>query len=371
MKFGFIVEANVPPGLTQHRRYKQMIDEAVFAEEAGFDFWGASEQHFMGSIGMSATEVMYAAVAAKTSRIRLRHMIRLLLKFNHPLRIAEQLATLDLISDGRAELGTGRSNSIIALNAFGVDPTETRAQWSESLDVIANALSEDWTEHKGKYWNFPPTHLTPKPLQEPHPPLSVAASSMEMHRIAGEKGIGCMGFDNYLGWGRVEDAAKLYKVAIRAPTAPVGKCVNDTLSFLVLPAYCAKTRERAIKEGGPTVINFLRIVIQAYVNLAKSSPDYAYMAESGTIAGMLDDIDVLLEHTPGVLCGTPEYFVEQITRLESLGYDEVILRVDGDMTHQQIMEALDLIGSYVIPHFKSPRNIVYGSPFGEGTTFLP
>ena len=180
-----------------------------------------------------------------------------------------------------------------------------------------------------------------------------------------------MGWDNYLGWGRVEDAAKLYKEAISAPTAPVGKCVNDTLSFLVLPAYCAKTREKAIKEGGPTVIEFSRIVIQAYEHLAKASPDYAYMAESGSIAGMLDDIDMLLEHTPGVFCGTPEYFVEQITRLESLGYDEVILRVDGDMSHLQIMEALDLIGSYVIPRFKSPRNVMFGSPFGDGTTFLP
>ena len=144
MKFGLIVEANVPVGLTQHRRYQQMISEAVYAEEAGFDFWGASEQHFMGNIGMSATEVMYAAVAAKTTRIRLRHMIRLLLKFNHPLRIAEQLATLDLISNGRAELGTGRSNSLIALNAFGVSPTETRAQWNESLDIIAKAISDEY-----------------------------------------------------------------------------------------------------------------------------------------------------------------------------------------------------------------------------------
>lgn len=371
MKFGLIVEANVPVGLTQHRRYQQMISEAVYAEEAGFHFWGASEQHFMGNIGMSATEVMYAAVAAKTTRIRLRHMIRLLLKFNHPLRIAEQLATLDLISNGRAELGTGRSNSLIALSAFGVSPTETRAQWNESLDIIAKALSDDWVEHKGKYWEIPPCFLTPKPLQEPHPPLSVAASSMEMHQIAGEKGIGCMGFDNYLGWGRAEDAARLYKNAIAHPSQQVGKVINDTLSFLVLPAYCAKTHEKAIAEGGPTVINFLRIVVQAYDKLAEASPDYAYMAESKMINSMLDDIEVLLEHTPGVLCGTPEYFVEQISRLKEIGYDEVILRVDGEMTHRQIMEAIELIGNYVIPHFATPRNVITGSPFAEGTQFLP
>jgi len=358
MKFAMIVEAHVPPGITHYRRYKQMIDEAVLGEEAGFDFWGASEQHLLGSIGMSSTETMFAAVAMRTHRIRLRHMIRLLLKFNHPITIAEQIATLDLISDGRAELGTGRANNIVALNAFQVDPAETRPQWRESLEVIVKALSGETFSHKGKYWDIAECCLTPKALQYPHPPLSVASTSFETTETAGKLGIGCLSFDNYFGWDRVAEAAKVYFKSKEDTSESISSIRNDTLSFLVLPAFCAKTKKEAYEIGGPTVAAILPAIVPLYKMLAEKSKDYGYMAEIVNRMPDFSDLDKVVQHTPGVMLGTPEYFIEQITRLQELGYDEVILRVDGLQEHKEIMKSIDLIGNHVIPHFKMPANII-------------
>ena len=110
MRFGFLSECETPEGTTHHRRYWEVMDEVILAEEMGFDFFGTSEQHFLvGLATVSAPEVFYPAIAMRTSRIRLRHMVVILpFPFNHPIRVAERLATLDIVSNGRAEFGTGQ-----------------------------------------------------------------------------------------------------------------------------------------------------------------------------------------------------------------------------------------------------------------------
>lgn len=360
MRFGLIVEGSVQIGSTYHRRYKEMIDEAVYAEAQGFDFWGTSEQHFLLSFGVSATEVFYAAVAQHTRRIRLRHMVRLLLKFNHPLRIAEQAATLDLVSDGRVELGTGRANTPVQLAGFDVDRNETRAQWEESFDLIVKAFLQETVTHQGRFWNVPhPVHLTPKPLQYPHPPLYVAATSDETVRTAGQRGIGAMTMDHFLGWELVERHARIYREEIARPSRPASPVINNSLGFLVLPAYIGETDKEARAYGGQEALDFARLLVQLYPAMAKGSKDYAYFADVLEYEKHLDDLDYFLEHTPGMMVGSPDFFIRQIGRLQDLGYDEVILRVDGSsMTHEQLMRGIKLFGEAVIPEFNNPTNIV-------------
>jgi len=359
MRFGVIAEGCVPSGMTHHRRYKQMIEEAVFAEQMGFDIWGCSEQHFHGSFGVTATEVLYAAVAQHTTRIRLRHMIRLALKFNHPLRIAEQAATVDLVSDGRLELGLGRSNTPTQLDAFQVNGSETKAQMWESLDIIVKAFTQDEVSHDGEFWTIPvPVPLTPKPLQYPHPPLSVAATSEESITQAAQKGIGVMCMDHYQGWDMVAAHARAYHDNIKSPTMPVSSVINNSLGFLCLPAYCAETDEKAHAEGGPGALEFAQALQVLYAPMAKKSKDYAYFGDVTKFAEKVTDLDYFLETTPSMMVGSPEFFIKQIRRLQELGYHEVILRVDGFMTHEKLMNSLRLIGEYVIPEFRSPSNIV-------------
>lgn len=367
MRFGLIVEACVPHGVTFHQRYKEMIDEAVYAEEMGFDFWGSSEHHFLVDIGISSPEVFFAAVARHTKRIKLRHMVRLMLTMNHPLRIAEQAATLDLVSDGRVELGLGRSNQEIQLDAFQIDPETTKEQLLEGVDLIVKAFNNDSFVHEGKFWNIPkPAHLTPRPLQNPHPPLFLGATSEEMHGKAGDWGFGILSWDNYRGWEQARAHADLYKSRIANPSALKSTVVNDNMSFLVIPAYCCESAKEAKQRGGPIALEFVNLIIKVFPSMARRAKSYDYMRWFEQLEPYKDDIDYFLETTPGMLVGTPDYFVSQIRRLQELGYDEVILRIDGAMKHEELMRAIKLIGQYVIPEFKSPRNIVRSGIFPSG-----
>ena len=367
MRFGLIDEACVPHGVSFYQRYREMIDEAVLAEEMGFDFWGSSEHHHLVDIGISSPEVFFAAVAQHTSRIRLRHMVRLALSFNHPLRIAEQTATLDLVSNGRVDLGLGRSNQEIQLDAFEVDPGDTREQMMESLEVIMKAFSGESFTHKGKNWTIEtPVHLTPRPLQTPHPPIFLSATSETMHKRTGELGLGLLSWDKYMGWDRAEKHARLYKEAIAEAPDQVSPLRNDNLSFLVIPAFCAETEKEAREKGAPIALEFIQMIVKVFPSLANRSSDYDYMREFAELEKYQNDIDFFLENSPGLMVGTPDHFVKQIRRLHDIGYDEVILRIDGAMEHDDHMRAIKMIGEEVIPEVKNPLNVVRSGLFPKG-----
>ena len=132
MRIGLMQEGHRPDGVSIHQRWLEMLDEAQLADEVGFDFYGVGEQHFARFTAIVPTpEVTHAYLAARTSRICFRPMSVNLLPYNHPIRIAEQTAALDVLSGGRAELGAARSNNPYTLEAFGVDPTMTHAYRDE------------------------------------------------------------------------------------------------------------------------------------------------------------------------------------------------------------------------------------------------
>ena len=193
MRFGFLSECETPEGTTHHRRYWEVMDEVILAEEMGFDFFGTSEQHFLvGLATVSAPEVFYPAIAMRTSRIRLRHMVVILpFPFNHPIRVAERLATLDIVSNGRAEFGTGRANTLVQLEGFACPLDETRARWEEALEIVLKAFKDDPFSHQGQYFQIPPRSLTPKPVQDPHPPRLYGCPITGLARNCGQQGHWC------------------------------------------------------------------------------------------------------------------------------------------------------------------------------------
>ena len=206
----------LPKGLSYSARYHEIIKEAVFAEEMGFDFWGTSEQHFVPSAyAVSAPETLYGAVAALTSRITIRHMSVVMLRYNHPIRIAERVATLDILSKGRLELGTARSNNIEYLKAFGVDPVTTREEYRETVEVVVRALMESPFEYHGKFYDFGPTSIVPRLHGPKCPPMYVSATSIETHRSSGELGIGSMTHDNWFGWDYMKQCVSAHQEGLR------------------------------------------------------------------------------------------------------------------------------------------------------------
>jgi alkanesulfonate monooxygenase SsuD/methylene tetrahydromethanopterin reductase-like flavin-dependent oxidoreductase (luciferase family) len=357
VRFGITQSADALPGTVRtSERFKEVIEEAVLMDEMGFDVFGLNEQHFLRNIGVSASEIMFAFVAARTSRIRLRFMSVLLLAFNHPIRVAERLAMLDVLSDGRAEMSTARSNNLDTLEAFGVDPSETRAQWAESLEVIGKALTQDPFEHQGHYWQIPPRMLSPKAVQAPHPPLFASATSIETHRLAGEKGIGVMTGRTLAGWEYVQECSDTYRDAL-VRAVPVTGFVGACHAVVSPAAHCAETNAQARKEAAEMAFRFVQLNLDLLGQLAPTSPDYAYMAEYAKIEERKRDLDYLIETSPYISIGDPDFMIERLKQLEALGIDEVFFRFDG-MGHDKHRKAIELMGRYVLPEFKrdAPRH---------------
>ena len=360
MQFGLLQNASSPPGpYNYYHRYKEVVDEAVLAERMGFDFWGTTEQHFGSRATVSAPEAFFPYLAAKTSRIRFRALVTLLpFAFNHPVRVAEQIATLDILSDGRAELGVGRGNNILEIEGFGISIDETKPQMWEALEIIEKALTFEEFEHHGELMDLPLRRIVPKPLQSPHPPISMAASSVDTSHIAGELGIGAMMFDLWVGWEYFQQQIDAYRSGL-ANANPICGQVNSTLGVLSLTAYCASTLEEAKETAGDWAIRTHRSVTATHTALSKRSSAYGYMAKMFDLEKHAGDLYFIKESSPTCLIGTPDDFIERIQKLEKMGVDEVILEIDG-VGHENVMKSIGLVGKYVIPEFKSPQSIFRG-----------
>ncbi|HWM11102.1 MAG TPA: LLM class flavin-dependent oxidoreductase [Solirubrobacteraceae bacterium] len=355
MRFGFLTEGDTHPGTTHYHRYFEVVEEVLLAEKVGFDLFGSSEQHFaIGGATISAPETLYPYLIGMTSRIRFIHAVTLLPRnFNHPLRVAERLATEDILSDGRVELGTGRSNTTLAMRAFEVDPKETKSQWNEGLDLIRAAFLNDPFSFEGEHYNVPPRSLVPKPVQLPHPPLSVAATSPESHRQAAEKGIGVFSSSSFLGYEYNRSALAIYDDVFDATSHPFP--VTRSKGILIGGAmHCAESTKQARDEVLPAV-EYARLAVGAYERLSKLSADYAYMGAVKDVR--FDDIDWMLQESGNFIVGDPDACVSQLRVLEEMGIDTVLLRIDS-LPHDQLMRSIELFGKYVIPHFKAPSTVV-------------
>jgi alkanesulfonate monooxygenase SsuD/methylene tetrahydromethanopterin reductase-like flavin-dependent oxidoreductase (luciferase family) len=373
MRFGLLQEAHFPRGVSLEQRYAEMVEEAVLAEECGFEVYALSEQHFgwspdwpaeragpVSRATVSAPDVFLSYVAARTTRIRLRTASTVLLLFNHPVRVAERLNTLDILSGGRAELGTARSNNIATMEAFGVEPTETRAQWTESLELIAKALSPGPFAHEGRYWWMDERELTPRSVQTPYPPIHVSASGPETHRIAGEVGIGAMTGASVLGWPHVEECVAAYREASASPSRPVGRGTTRSLAFTVLIAHCAETMAEADAEVGEFAHDFLERMLGPggiYERLAQASPDYGYLERMREIQDRRHDLEFVLDHAPYAALGPPDVLVERFRRVADLGYDEILLRIDG-MAHDAVCRSIEAFGRHVLPELSRSASTV-------------
>jgi alkanesulfonate monooxygenase SsuD/methylene tetrahydromethanopterin reductase-like flavin-dependent oxidoreductase (luciferase family) len=199
MKFGLMYEIQIPephyPGIEQDT-YKQVIAQVMLAEEMGFEHFWTVEHHFLTEFSYCpAPEVLYGAISQRTSTIRIGHAVALLpAQYNHPIRVAERAAVLDILSDGRMDLGTGRSTTLIEMGGFEINPEETKAMWEEAIAMIPRMWTEETFSHEGHYFKVPPRSVIPKPVQKPHPPLWVACAQPDSFANAGRKGIGALCF---------------------------------------------------------------------------------------------------------------------------------------------------------------------------------
>jgi len=357
LKFGFWSEGETQVGNSYTNRYHELMQECLLAEKMGFEFCGLSEQHVaLGGISTSAPEVMYGYLAAITTRIRLRNTVALMpTMFNHPLRTAERIATNDILSNGRFECYTGRSNTTIAMRAFNVDPAETLPQFVEGMDLLREALSKDIFTFQGKYYQVPPRSLVPKPVQKPYPLIGVAATSARSHEYAGREGYAVLSSATMQGFEYQAELLDLYRKAYKPyPISPLSKPLTG------VPMYCgiAATDKKAEEMFRPGFQYYAKLSTDAYPRLAKIADDYSYLEQQlPYIERAANDWDYLLNHSAGAVCGSPDTVIRQLEEFQKVGLDEVYLRIDS-VSHELIMQTIDMVGRYVIPHFNDRNNVV-------------
>jgi alkanesulfonate monooxygenase SsuD/methylene tetrahydromethanopterin reductase-like flavin-dependent oxidoreductase (luciferase family) len=357
VEFGLLYEWQMPKGISREdesRQFLQMMDQVELAEQVGFKSVWSVEHHFLESFShASAPEVLLSWLAAKTKTIRIGHGVRLLpYPYNHPIRAAEQAATLDLLSQGRLEFGSGRSATAAELGGFGIDPADTREMWEESLRLIIKAWTEPVVEHHGKYFDQVPRPMVPKPLQSPHPPLWMSCTSPESHEVAGALGLGLLSFTLALSFDEVAQRIAKYRERIKT-AEPIGKFVNNQTAVFTM-THCAPTRELARERAESGVMRYQHDQIELLTSLIpkleeNSSYDY-YQRFVGV------DYDKFtyeyLDSRNMILVGDPDRCIELAKQYESIGVDRLLCFMQyKDMSHEHTMESIRLFGNEVIPAF--------------------
>src|SRR5574341_1863285 len=230
MKFGLIYELQMQKPWSEDqesRTYHEALEQIELADKLGFDYVCEVEHHFLEEYShSSAPEVFLAAASQRTKNIRIGQGVALLPgPFNPPIRVAERAAALDILSNGRVDLGTGRSITEQELGGVGIDPADSRPMWEEAIQMIPKMWTNETFSWEGDYFVVPPRMVLPKPVQKPHPPMWMACTQPESFRIAGSKGLGALSF-GFIAPGMLEASMSVYRDALEN-AEPVGKFIND------------------------------------------------------------------------------------------------------------------------------------------------
>ena len=365
MKFALFYEIPVARPWTaesEHQAYKEVLAQAQLADGLGFHSVWSVEHHFSEEFShCSNPEVLYGAIAATTKNLRIGYGVRLMPRpYNHPVRTAESVAVLDLISDGRVEFGTGRSATRDELEGFGINPDDTRDMWEEALRMTVNCWVNDEASFDGKYWSMPKRRVVPKPLQGPHPPLWGATTSGDGHRVMGQHGLGVCSFTVGLPPEDLKERIDLYRQGIAECTEPIGAFVNDQVATFTM-VHCAPSRDEALAQARESFEWYVTESNRRIGTLAEwmhemqqdlGTYEYAARTKAASDAGKTKiPIERLFESGAAVV-GTPEDCVETARRYEAAGCDILLCLVNPyKMPHDQVMRSIELIGTEVIPAF--------------------
>ena len=271
MKIDLLYEIQMPEPWDgedyESRKFWETMEQLELADRVGFNTVWMVEHHFLtGFAHSSAPEIFLSALAQRTKNIRIGHGVTLLPgHFNHPIRVAERIATLDILSNGRVEFGTGRS-SARENEGFGGNASESRAMWQEALRIIPRMWTEEPFSCEGHYFNIPERSIIPKPVQKPHPPIWVASTGPESWELAGKNGIGVLGMTLLTGVEELQRRMELYDKAI-ATCDPAGAFVNNEIGVFTL-VNCADTAEQAYANGaGDACMYYIDYAAQGFAAL--------------------------------------------------------------------------------------------------------
>jgi len=371
VQFGLFFEAQIPRPWDpdgERRLFHELLEQIELADRLGYDYVWCTEHHFMEEYShLSSPEVLLAAASQRTRRIRLGHGI-IQLTTNPPARVAERVATLDLVSNGRVELGLGEGGSVTELHPFGVRFRDKREIFDEAvrclMPMFGATKGHEW---KGKHFEFPLRAVVPQPLQKPHPPLWVACSQYETIVRAGRIGMGALGFQ-FVSPGAADAWVQAYYHAITRELEPLAHYRINPNIAMVSALMCAETEAEARSRSQGW--DFFRFALVYYNKKGPFAPGSINLWEEyeRERENMKDP------YFADGLIGTPAQIIEQIDAFDRAHVDQVILLTQaGRNRHEDICASLELFAREVMPEFhrREPARLEWKSKVLSGEIQIP
>jgi alkanesulfonate monooxygenase SsuD/methylene tetrahydromethanopterin reductase-like flavin-dependent oxidoreductase (luciferase family) len=352
MDIGWMMDCDYREGQTQRQAFDAALSTADLAETLGFDGVWLAERHFsppggaalVSSIG-SAPLLMATAIATRTSRLRIGTAV-LLLPLGHPVRLAEEVATLDNLSQGRLDLGIGRSSFPRAYAGYNIPYEESRARFREYLEVMRRAWTQPQFSYSGTFYTCEDLEVVPKPYQQPHPPLHYAASMRETFIASGTMGLPLLVALIGTPMSALPMVIADYQTAWQAAGHPGHGEVR-----LRLPIYVAETLHKAEADPRPSIMPYYERLRQGYL---RSLQGYE-SAERTTRAAQLATLTyegVLQER---VVLGTPKHVVDRLCTLQqAVGLSGIIIEpnVGSAMPPDLVARSMRLFAQEVVPQLR-------------------
>jgi alkanesulfonate monooxygenase SsuD/methylene tetrahydromethanopterin reductase-like flavin-dependent oxidoreductase (luciferase family) len=354
MKFGIFYEHQLPRPWDDGQELKLFQDalsQVELADRLGIDYAWEVEHHFLEEYShSSAPEVFLAAASQRTERIRLGHGIVLMPPgYNAPARIAERIATLDLVSNGRIEFGTGESASRMELEGFDIDPEQRRAMWRETVEQTANMLAMDpYPGFEGEFFSMPARNVVPKPVQRPHPPIWVACSNRETIHLAAQLGIGALTFS----FVDPEEAKKWvddYYDTFKRECVPIGHAVNPNIAMVT--SFSVHPDEQEAMDRGLDGFRFFQFALAHFYRNGVHKPGRTDIWKKFEAAS--EEIRGQGRLGGGGGIGTPDQLRTHLREFTEVGVDQLVfIQQGGNNRHEDICESLELFAGDVMPEFK-------------------
>jgi alkanesulfonate monooxygenase SsuD/methylene tetrahydromethanopterin reductase-like flavin-dependent oxidoreductase (luciferase family) len=354
VRFSLFYEMQIsnPTKSSEYQLFHDCLNQCILADQVGFDGIWAVEHHGLYEYAhSSAPEIFLSFVAAKTKKITIGHGSTLLPKnFNHPIRIAERLATLDILSEGRVYWGAAKSGTKVEQGAFEIAPEDLQSQWLEALEMIPKMWQEGPFSWDGKYYKIPPTHIVPKPVR--HPPVFASCSRPELAVQAGELGLGALNFAIYKD-EQLKMKIDNYRSAIQRAKPITGVVTNH---FCCNPAALILNDDyKAVQYG----LMGSKFFTRSMGNYYWTDTRHVGAVRAPRDLPSQNEVELFMKHRnkPGtqlsVVFGDPASARETIQRFQDVGVDELIFVLQsGTIPHELIMESIQTIGEQVIPYFK-------------------
>ncbi len=360
MHIGLVMECDYRYGETEQSAFDEAFAMAEAAEMGGLDGVWLAERHFaaprspLDTMGagipsvVSAPLIISSAIVARYERLRVGVAVNVL-PLAHPVRVAEEVATIDHISRGRVEFGVGRSGFARAYEGYGISYAESRERFQESLEVILAAWTNERFSYEGKHYQFNDVCVIPKPFQKPHPPLRIAATTKETFPQVGRAGIPV--FVGLRGMDRPTLAESLD--SYRAAWKSAGHEAKPSV-FLRLPVYIGETDEQAFADAEESTMRAYRRLAQNFLNsatVAGATPDEERVERGHTLSAITYE-DLLRDR---LAYGNPDTVTKLLREIiDEQGLDGVVAEVNvgGGISKEKVLASVNRFATEVAPNLR-------------------